>query len=198
MFCAISYRLYNLKDVKNTHGRVLLLVKLLLAFTKNDTPPWVFFTFLKLYKRYQIAQNITYATRKTWKSTNLTFLLNRGTQENFCTCNLGLSHCHTHENWKDLKASYRKWTIACVGVGTCKRTPFMTWPTFTTRRIISTTFLNSFLLVSNKANSTYFALIAHFISMFSRTPESNRKLEVGAKWVTSIRCLIQIFKHNEV
>ena len=29
-------------------------------FTKSNTPPWVFFTFFKLYKWYQIAQNITY------------------------------------------------------------------------------------------------------------------------------------------
>ena len=28
MLCAISYHLYNLKNVKNTHGGVLLLVKL--------------------------------------------------------------------------------------------------------------------------------------------------------------------------
>ena len=28
-------------------------------FTKSNTPPWVFFTFLKLYEWYQIAQNIT-------------------------------------------------------------------------------------------------------------------------------------------
>ena len=28
MFCAIWYYLYNLKNVKNTHGGVLLLVKL--------------------------------------------------------------------------------------------------------------------------------------------------------------------------
>ena len=26
-------------------------------FTKSNTPPWVFFTLLKLYKWYQIAQN---------------------------------------------------------------------------------------------------------------------------------------------
>ena len=31
------------------------------AFTKSETPPWVFFTFFKLYKRYQIAQHITYS-----------------------------------------------------------------------------------------------------------------------------------------
>ena len=29
-------------------------------FTKSNTHPWVFFTFFKLYKWYQIAQRITY------------------------------------------------------------------------------------------------------------------------------------------
>ena len=29
-------------------------------FTKINTPPWVFFTFLKLYKWYQITQRTTY------------------------------------------------------------------------------------------------------------------------------------------
>ena len=29
------------------------------SFTKSSTPPWVFFTFFKLYKRCQIAQSIT-------------------------------------------------------------------------------------------------------------------------------------------
>ena len=32
MFCAVWYNLYNLKYVKNTHGGVLLLVKLLAVF----------------------------------------------------------------------------------------------------------------------------------------------------------------------
>ena len=27
-------------------------------FTKSNSPPWVFFTFFKLYKWYQFAQNI--------------------------------------------------------------------------------------------------------------------------------------------
>ena len=31
-------------------------------FTRSNTPPWVFFTFLKLYKWYQIAPRITYET----------------------------------------------------------------------------------------------------------------------------------------
>ena len=72
MRCAIWYHLYNLKNVKNTHGVVLLLVKLqafpriqteyeevlrislysvrirekACNFTKSNTPPWVYFTFL--------------------------------------------------------------------------------------------------------------------------------------------------------
>ena len=49
MLCAIWYNLYNSKNVKSTHGRVLLLVKLqakVFNFNKNNTPPWLFFTFL--------------------------------------------------------------------------------------------------------------------------------------------------------
>ena len=55
--------MYNLKNVKNTHGGVLILVNLQAEacnFTKINTSPWVIFTFLKLYKWYQIAQHITY------------------------------------------------------------------------------------------------------------------------------------------
>ena len=41
MLCAIWCRLYNSKNVKNTHGGVLLLVKLQAEacnFTKRNTP----------------------------------------------------------------------------------------------------------------------------------------------------------------
>ena len=42
----------NLKNVKYTHGGVLLLVKLQASkactFTRSNTPPWVVFTFFKL------------------------------------------------------------------------------------------------------------------------------------------------------
>ena len=62
MHYAIWYHLYNFKNSKNTNGGVLLLVKLQ-AITKSNTPPWVFFTFFKLYKWYQIAQRITYKHR---------------------------------------------------------------------------------------------------------------------------------------
>ena len=61
--CTIWYQFYKLKNVKNTHGGVLLLVKLQASvcnFSKSNTPPWVFLTFLKLYKWYQIVQRITY------------------------------------------------------------------------------------------------------------------------------------------
>ena len=51
MRCAIWYRLYNLKDVKNSHGGLILLVKLQAQacnITKSNTPPWAFFIFLKI------------------------------------------------------------------------------------------------------------------------------------------------------
>ena len=65
MLYSIWHHLYNLKNVKKTHGGVLLLVKLqavsrLLDFTNSNTPPWVFFKLFKLYKWYQIEQRITY------------------------------------------------------------------------------------------------------------------------------------------
>ena len=50
---ATCYHLLNLKNVENTHGGVLLLLGC--NFTKSNTPPWVFFTFLKLHKWYQNA-----------------------------------------------------------------------------------------------------------------------------------------------
>ena len=46
MFCMICYDLYDLKNVKITQVRVLLLVKLQVSarnFTKSNAPPWVFF-----------------------------------------------------------------------------------------------------------------------------------------------------------
>ena len=46
--CAIWYHSQNLKNVKNTHGGVLISVKLQTSacnFTKINTPPWLFFMF---------------------------------------------------------------------------------------------------------------------------------------------------------
>ena len=48
MLCAIWYHLCNSKKMKNTRGRVLLLVELQAEtcnFTKSSTPPWVFLMF---------------------------------------------------------------------------------------------------------------------------------------------------------
>ena len=42
VLCAIWYHSYNLKNTKNTHGRVF----------KSNTPPWMFFTFFKLCTWY--------------------------------------------------------------------------------------------------------------------------------------------------
>ena len=62
MRCAILYDLCNLKNVKNAHAGVFLLVKLQASaynFTKTNFPPQVFFHVFKVYECYQIAQRIT-------------------------------------------------------------------------------------------------------------------------------------------
>ena len=58
MRCAIWYNLYNLIDVKNTHGVVLAFVKLQLY--KSNTSPWVFSILFILCKWYQIVESIRY------------------------------------------------------------------------------------------------------------------------------------------
>ena len=66
MRCAIWYHLYDFKNVKNTHGGLLILVKLQASacnFTEINTPLWVFFTFFKSYGWYQIAQRIKFVKR---------------------------------------------------------------------------------------------------------------------------------------
>ena len=48
MLCVIWYHLYNLKNLKSTHGGVLFSVKLQAEacnFTKSISSPWVFFLF---------------------------------------------------------------------------------------------------------------------------------------------------------
>ena len=50
------------KHVKNTYRGVSILVNLQVSacnFTKINIRPWVFFTFFKLYKCYQIVQSAT-------------------------------------------------------------------------------------------------------------------------------------------
>ena len=46
---------------------MLFLVKLQASasnFTKSNIPPWVFFTFFKLFKWYQIAQSVSFQQDK--------------------------------------------------------------------------------------------------------------------------------------
>ena len=47
-----SYHFYSLQNVKTPWRSV--------TFTKSITLPWVFFTFLKLYKWYQVVQSVSY------------------------------------------------------------------------------------------------------------------------------------------
>ena len=65
MRCAIWYHLYNLKNLKNTHGGVLILVKLQAEALKLTLLHWCFSRFLnctngnKLRNAPQICQNGT-------------------------------------------------------------------------------------------------------------------------------------------
>ena len=70
--CAIWYHLYELKNGKNTHGGVLLLVKLQVEpsnFTKSNISPRMFFTFFKFCKWYQIVKSVT--NMSAWTSGNI-------------------------------------------------------------------------------------------------------------------------------
>ena len=61
-FCAIWYHLYNFKNVKNTPGGVLHLVKLQAQVCKPATLLKV--TLLHLYKWYQITQSVSYILQR--------------------------------------------------------------------------------------------------------------------------------------
>ena len=63
---AIWYHLNNSKNVKNTHGGVLLLVKLQVKpcnFAKSNNLHWVFCTFFKLYKCVKLHKASQYFNR---------------------------------------------------------------------------------------------------------------------------------------
>ena len=57
----IWYHLYYFKNLRNTHGGVLLSKVEGFNYTKNNTFPWLLLTFFKLYKWYQIPQTIAYS-----------------------------------------------------------------------------------------------------------------------------------------
>ena len=92
--CAIWYHLYNLKNLKNTHWGVLILVKLQASacnFNKINTPQCVFFAFFKLYKWHQIAQRITYVDF-VFSYFSERFWSFGGNISSFCVCH----HCYRH------------------------------------------------------------------------------------------------------
>ena len=66
MFCAIWYRLYNLKNVENTHGGVLSLVQLQ---TFSNTPPWAFSPLLNCTKGTK-SRNVSQIISGEWKLIN--------------------------------------------------------------------------------------------------------------------------------
>ena len=49
IICGALRYLVQFKKRENTHGGVILLKSEVCNFTKTNTPPWVFFTFFKLY-----------------------------------------------------------------------------------------------------------------------------------------------------
>ena len=53
MRCAIWYHLDNLKNREKHPWKSATFS------TKSNTPPWVFLTFFKSYKWYQIVQNVS-------------------------------------------------------------------------------------------------------------------------------------------
>ena len=130
--CAVWYHLFNFKNVKNTHGRVLHLLKLQANscnFNKSNTPPWVLFTFFKLYKWYHIAQGTTYDKTTTrsaqYKETiNQNFFTNpctslksvaqrtlRSLQKIFCVLQNGVKKINPISSWS--KYHMRIWGPRC-------------------------------------------------------------------------------------
>ena len=78
MLCAIWYHWYNFKNMKNTHGGVILLVKLQTEarnFTRCNTLSLVFFTCFKSDNSYQIVQIITVGFAKHLEEISYTFVI---------------------------------------------------------------------------------------------------------------------------
>ena len=68
MRCTIWYHLEYLKNVKNSLGEVLVLVRLpalACIFTKSNTIRWQFSPFFKLCKWHQIAQKLHFSRLST-------------------------------------------------------------------------------------------------------------------------------------
>lgn len=75
-------------------------------------------------------------TEKTWKSTNIVFILAKEIQRNFCMCNLNLSKCHY---------DMLKLNTLCVGMCVCSGMTIMVRQVYFTLMNI----LQKFLLSPN-------------------------------------------------
>ena len=122
MICTIWDHLRNVKNVTNTYGGVLFLVKLRAEacnFTKSNTSPLVFFTFLKLDKWYQIAWSLSIII---YSQLLLLFIL-----KYYLFLNSSLTHLtpvfrfYTPSNFKNqrffyISRGYRNWSLAWNGL----------------------------------------------------------------------------------
>ena len=109
MLCAIWYNFHNLK-MRKRPMKECYFDEVAGYFTKSNTPQWVFFMYFKLYKRYQIAQSITYisyifrfATRHWHQQRNLVKHLKTGSFSlilNFILASHGQTVCsHMDMSW---------------------------------------------------------------------------------------------------
>ena len=87
--------------MENTHGGVLILLKLQASacnFTKINTPSWVFFTFFKLHKWYQIAQRTTNSISLPLNTSSFEWVLDLTTFE-FRRKATNITFFHTVLHW---------------------------------------------------------------------------------------------------
>ena len=121
MLCPIWCHLYNLKKGKNTHGGVLLLVKLQIESCNSidrNTPPLVFLTCFKLYKWQQIAQSIAnYVILQfmnscfSSSSVNLQLVLKIFLLFKVCVSNVDFYEFRTMSNWM---LEFEKWAPSVI------------------------------------------------------------------------------------
>ena len=111
-----------LKNMKNTHGGVLLLVKLQAEtwnFTKSNTHPWVLFTFFKLYKWYKIPQSVNISflfSLKKFENQRFSDVF-RGNKKRALTWNgLNLREIYTRTASKDVTQVSWFITLCCYSI----------------------------------------------------------------------------------
>ena len=90
------------KNMKNTHGGVLLLVNLRASacnFTKRNAPPWVFFTFFKLYKSRNTPLCEQICKNSGWKTFYLLGHSFRTLHKYVCVRNQGVRNISFSDNF---------------------------------------------------------------------------------------------------